>query len=138
MAAAGFGRENDDKEIRRVMAEEQALPKMLVTERAEAPKDKSVLETPQGKPDVEVVAMPMWKLALVRGIRTYLQSLVGFILAGGTGAAQAVGVNLPVGDFWKLLIACGSLAVAPAVISLLQNAVEILSKLDSTNPGVRA
>ena len=93
-------------------------------------------EEPPKYPDVFI--MTWWQQALIRGGRVYLQSLVGFLLAAGTGAAAAVGVNLPVGDFGKLLLSAGSMAVAPAVISLLQNSIEILTKLDSSNPQVRA
>jgi len=102
--------------------------KVVMTERAgEAPPTSAV-----------VITLKWWQQALIRCCRVYLQSLVGFILAAGTGAAAAVGVDLPVGDFGKLLLSAGSMAVAPAVISLIQNSIEILSKLDSTSPQVRA
>ena len=103
--------------------------------------DKVVMTAREGEPPPtrpEVIILKWWQQALIRGSRVYLQSLVGFLLAAGTGAAAAVGVNLPVGDFGKLLLSAGSMAVAPAVISLLQNSIEILSKLDSSNPQVRA
>ncbi len=113
------------------------LPKILLTEREESPADKTVLPTPTGKSDVIVVTMPAWERVAVRTGRVYLQSLVGFLIAGGTGAAAAVGVNLPVGDFGKLMLASASLAVAPAVISLIQNTIELLGKLDTSNPQLR-
>lgn len=74
--------------------------------------------------------MIWWQQALVRTVRTYLQGLVGFLMAGGTGAADAVGVPLPAHDFLALLGVSAGLAVAPAIIALLQNAVELLSKLE--------
>ena len=86
----------------------------------------------------DVVILTWWQQALIRGARVYLQSLVGFLLAAGTGAAAAVGVNLPVGDFGKLLLSAGSMAVAPAFISLIQNSIEMLTKLDSSSPQLRA
>src|ERR1051325_179376 len=88
--------------------------------------------------NLEVVVLTWWQQALIRGARVYLQNLVGIILAAGTGAAAAVGVNLPVNDFARLLLSAASIAIAPAVVSILQNSIEILSKLDSTNPTVRA
>lgn len=87
---------------------------------------------------VTVISMPPWKIALVRCARVYLQSLVGFLLAAGTGLTAAVGLTMPVGDFGKLLVTCASLAIAPAAISLIQNVIELLAKLDATNPTLRA
>src|SRR4029079_14548158 len=86
----------------------------------------------------EIIVLTWWQQALIRGSRVYLQSLVGFLLAAGTGAAAAVGVNLPVGDFGKLLLSAGRRAVAAAVISLIQNSIEMLTKLDSSSPQLRA
>jgi len=116
----------------------EALPKILVTDREDAPADKSVLRTPSGEPNVRIVAMSMVSQAGIRALRTFLQSLVGFILAVGTGAAGAVGINVPAGDFVALVMSSASLAVAPAAISLIQNAIEILTKLDSSTPQMRA
>lgn len=113
------------------------LEKVLVTERPGAPRDNAILGSPLGR-DVKVVAMPWWKQTAIRTLRTYLQSLVGFLLAGGTGLAGAVGVPMPAYDFWALLQSSAGLALAPAVISLLQNGIEILAKLDSNNPEIRA
>lgn len=103
--------------------------------------DKVVMTERKGEPppkNPEVLVLTWWQQALIRGSRVYLQSLLGFLLAAGTGAAAAVGVNLPVGDFGKLLLSAGSMAVAPAVISLIQNSIEMLTKLDSSNPQLRA
>lgn len=84
-----------------------------------------------------LVALAPWKIAGIRALRVYLQSLVGFLLAGGSGAAGAVGITMPVGDFGALLVSCASLAVAPAAISLIQNVIELLAKIDQTNPTLR-
>lgn len=109
---------------------------VVVTAGEQAPLDRSILTTPEGKEDLQVVTMTWWKQAAIRTARTYLQGLVGFLVAAGSGAAGALGIQLPVHDFADLLLTSASLAVAPAVIALLQNAVEILGKLDS--PGTRA
>ena len=102
--------------------------------------DKVVMTEREGepRPHPQVIILKWWEQALIRGSRVYLQSLVGFLLAAGTGAAAAVGVNLAVGDFAKLLLTAGSMAVAPAAISLIQNSIEMLTKLDSSNPQLRA
>lgn len=112
--------------------------KVVVTERPDGPVSGTTVVTPAGQPNVEVVTMGVWKQVGIRVLRTYLQSLLGFILAVGTGAAGAVGINIPAKDFMTLIISSASLAVAPAVISLLQNAVEILTRLDEKNPSLRA
>lgn len=103
--------------------------------------NKVIMTEREGEPlpkNPQVLIFTWWQQALIRGTRVYLQSLVGFLLAAGTGAAAAVGVNLPVGDFGKLLLSAGSMAVAPAIISLIQNSIEMLTKLDSSNPQIRA
>jgi hypothetical protein len=103
-------------------------PKTVVTDRADA---RSVLNP-------EIVPMPAWQIALVRTARVYLQSLAGFVTAGATGFAGAVGVPLAVGDFSTLLVQAASLAVAPAAMTLLQNAIELLASIDTKNPAFRA
>lgn len=85
---------------------------------------------------VTVQTMPWYKMIAIRASRVYLQSLVGFLLAGSTGLAEAAGV--PLGQFGNLLGTAATMAVAPAVLSLLMNAIEFLTKLDMTNPGLRA
>jgi hypothetical protein len=116
----------------------QPAEKVLITERATAPADDSVLKTPVGSADVQVITMTWYSQVGIRFLRTYLQSLLGFILAVGSGAAGGVGIHIPVGDFGDLLLKSAGLAVAPAVVSLLQNSIEILSRLDVTKPEVRA
>ncbi len=45
---------------------------------------------------------------------------------------------LPAAGFGVVLLNAASLALAPAVVSLLQNAIELLARLDVTNPKARA
>lgn len=113
------------------MAKEEKI-KILTTERPEGPEHESTLRTPSGELNVEIVTQSWWAQALIRFGRTYLQGLVGFLVAGG--AASVAGVNIGVGDFWN----AAGLAFAPAVISLIHNAIELLTKLDVTNPELRA
>jgi hypothetical protein len=86
---------------------------------------------------VTVVTMPAWQIAGVRTVRVYLQSLLGFLTAAGTGYATAIGVVMPVGDFGHLFVVSASLAVAPAAFTLLQNVIELLAKIDASNPTLR-
>lgn len=87
---------------------------------------------------VTVIQMPAWQIALVRTARVYLQTLVGVLIAGGTGLAGAVGVQMPAGDFSRMLISAASLAVAPAAVTFIQNVIELLAKLDTLKPTLRA
>jgi len=108
--------------------------KVLVTATPEGPKDKSVLKTPAGESNITVVTQSMWAQVAIRVLRTYLQGLVGFLVAGGVGLTAP----LEIPGFYAMFLNAASLALAPAVISLLQNALEILTKLDSSNPQIRA
>lgn len=85
-----------------------------------------------------LVALSPLRIVLTRAARVYVQSLVGFLTAVLTGAAGAAGVTVTAGDFWHQLVVCASLAVAPAVMSLLMNVAELLGKIDETSPQLRA
>lgn len=108
--------------------------KTLVTEREDGPVDGSVLRTPSGQANLTVVTQSWWMQVLIRVARTYTQGLVGFIVAGTAGLPGP----LPAAGFGTILLNAASLSIAPAVVSLLQNGVEILARLDATNPGIRA
>lgn len=97
-----------------------------------------LVRTPEGSSDVMLVALPPWKMVLVRVTRVYLQSVLGFLIAASSGAVTELGIKLPPGDFYGLLLTCCLLGVAPATISLIQNTVEILTQLDTSNPSLRA
>jgi hypothetical protein len=120
------------------------VEKVLVTAGPEAPRDGSIIETPHGKRDLQVKVMSKIAQILIRTLRTYLQSFVGFLVAGGTGAigavTDAVGVeiNIPARDFLDLCVIAASMSLAPAVISFLQNTVELLADLEKGKPELRA
>ena len=123
----------DDNKIEPVKPLEPV--KTLVTRRAETADDVAATNA---QPDgVTIVARPAWMIMLVRTARVYLQTLVGILLAGGTGVAGAVGVNLPMHDFVSLFWSAAGLSLAPAAITLIQNAIELLAKLDVTAPTLR-
>lgn len=88
--------------------------------------------------DVDIVTMPWWQIILVRAARVYLMSVIGLLGSVGTGAAAASGVQMPVGDFTTLLVACLGASIGPAVVSILTNGAELLAKLDQTKPELRA
>ena len=87
---------------------------------------------------VETIAMPWWRIVLVRTARVYVQGVFGFLTAAATGYAAKVGVNLGANDFVGLLQVSLSLAVAPAAFTLLQNIGELLANLDEKHPTLRA
>lgn len=86
---------------------------------------------------VEIVPMPWWQIVLVRAGRVYIQGLSTFLLSNAAGATTAV-TGMPIGDFGNSLMIAASLAVAPAVGSLLLNIGELLAKLDQSHPTFRA
>lgn len=87
---------------------------------------------------LQTIAMPAWQIVLVRTLRVYVQSLAGFLTASATGYAASVGVQVDAKSFWGLVTVSASLAVAPAVFTLLQNVGELLAKLDNVRPTFRA
>lgn len=107
---------------------------VVVTESPTSPADATVLKTKTGESNIEVITMQWWVQVLIRVGRTYAQGVVGFLVAGSAGLPGP----LPASGFMNVMLNAASLAVAPAVVSLLQNAVEILSKLDASNPQLRA
>ena len=120
------------------MADKLNEIKILVTDRPENPEDKSILRTPSGEANVEVVTMSIYSQVGVRVLRTFLQGWLGFILTLASPAGEAVGIKLPAMDFVGVLLTSASLAVAPAVIGAIQNAVELLTQLDTNSPKLRA
>jgi hypothetical protein len=105
--------------------------KTVVTQRTDMVTDTQVN-------NVAIILMKPIEIVLVRALRVYLQTLIGLLGALGTGAAATVGVTLTVGDFWHLLVASASIAIAPAFMSILLNTVELLAKWDASNPQLRA
>jgi hypothetical protein len=75
-----------------------------------------------------------FKLVLVRVVRTYLQTLLGLLTAGMAGGATGL---LPFVDFQDLLVKSASLAIAPAVVSAIQNVLEVMAKWDESKPELR-
>lgn len=96
-------------------------PTTVMTERAEpGPSSDLVAHTRKNEPNINVVARPWYVMVLVRVARVYVQSVLGLLTANATGV-------IDIDNFTKILIG----ASFPALVSLLQNTVEILSKLDT-------
>ena len=109
----------------------------VMTERTEpGPSANMNAVTRASEPDVKIIALPWWQMIGVRVARNYLQGLLGFLTAGAMGIDDALGV--PMSAFGNAFVASASLAVAPAVVCLIQNALEILTKIDITQPQIRA
>lgn len=106
----------------------------IVTERADGIEQTTKAVTPADQPNVIVQPMPWYRIVLVRAARVYVQSLIGGLTV--TPAAVAAGV-LPA-EFAFSLQNAALLAVGPAVMSVLQNAAELLARLDESHPQLRA
>ncbi len=108
--------------------------KTIVTERAEGIDNPTIATTDPGDPNIHVQPMPWWQIVGVRAARVYLQSLVSFLTV--TPVAIAAGV-LPQ-EFAMSVYQAALMAVAPAGLSFLQNALELLVRLDESLPKLRA
>lgn len=107
----------------------------VVTKRADTVPETVVAETPISTPtDVKIVAMHWARIVGIRGLRMYLQTVIGLLTAAGLGADGGMMPN----DFMPLLQAVLQLALAPLLMSLLQNSLELLSKVDVNYPQMRA
>ena len=126
--------------------------KVVVTARPKAPRDKSIVETPAGKKDLQVIIMGWAHQAVVRTMRTYVQTVLGNLANVGVVGAVAVTAFANLSpeehaaiqraysalEFWQVLLIAFSTAVAPAVVTFLHNAIELLAKLDEKGPEWRA
>lgn len=108
-----------------------------------------IAQTPGPSPDVRVIALPSWRIVLIRVLRVYMQSFVGFLgaltsgmlaptMAAGSGStAMQVQAILP-HAFWGQVLVAASVACVPTFITLAQNALELLTRLDESHPQLRA
>jgi hypothetical protein len=116
-----------------------AVP-VLVTDRDGAPKDGAVIKTPPGRADLVVQLMTPLFQVIVRTLRTLLQSFIGFLAAGalGKGVLGSLGVEIQPNDLWAVVQAAFGLALFPALMAFLQNALELTIRLDEHFPKSRA
>lgn len=83
---------------------------------------------------VKVKGMPVWKLLLVRVSRMYLQVFLGLLSLDGLGAVEMSG---PIRN-WGMIEAAMVTSLIPTLVAFAQNLLEYLTKLDVTNPELRA
>jgi hypothetical protein len=113
---------------------------VLATERQGAPRDGAIVVTPSGRSDLLIRVMSPLAQVLVRTLRTFLQSFVGFLAAGalGKGVLGSLGVEIQPNDLLDVTQAAFGLALFPTVMSFAQNALELTAKLDEMWPKARA
>lgn len=109
----------------------------VVTSRADG-FAKNVLATTVASttPNVLVKALSPLRIVATRVARVYLQSLVGMLAVVMTGIASDSLVTP--NDFGGKLWMAAGFALAPSTITLLQNALELLTRLDESRPELRA
>jgi hypothetical protein len=113
-------------------------PTVVVAERPELPTD-TVARTPAGMADLRVVVMNGAAMVAVRAARTFLQVFVAALIGAAAGpSVPVVSDALPPSQAGERLLAAVYLAAIAALISAAQNAAELLGKLDSSHPELRA
>jgi hypothetical protein len=110
---------------------------------AATPDAPAVIVTPRdGQQVVGVILKEMSPLAQagVRGLRTYIQCLLGFLVSAlaSKPALESVGVIVPPSDFLPILVTSAGFALAPTVLAFGWNLVEILNQWDARFPKTRA
>ncbi len=113
-------------------------PKVVVTESTANPVD-TVARTPAGMADLCVVVMRPLSIVLVRALRTGIQAFLAALGLGALGP-MLVGVSdvLPPGSLGEKLLAALYVGALAALLTALQNAVELLAEWDTTHPKLRA
>ncbi len=84
-----------------------------------------------------VESMPVWKMVAIRVLRAYLQTFLGLWGAQASGIIS-IKVELSFAAQWGLIGSVLLAALAPTFLSLVQNAVEFLTDLDTRAPRWRA
>jgi hypothetical protein len=117
------------------------VTKTVVVERDETPKslESRKLETPGHSDDIKVVVMTGLMVILVRSGRTFLQVLLASLIGVVAGSSVPVVSDvLPPAQFGERFVAALYLASISALVTALQNAVELFAKIDARFPEWRA
>lgn len=87
--------------------------------------------------DTEVIVstMSIARMITVRVMRMYLQTFLGLLGANSTGV---IDLTDAISSTWPALANVALVALAPTVISLAQNALEFLTRIDVNYPQLRA
>ena len=94
--------------------------------------DGGLAQTQRGMPNILLVVISPARIVVVRAIKTLLNTMVGILGIGSTGAAAAMG--LPISDFSDLLLKAFYIGLSAAAGSVLLTLAEIFSRLDANAP----
>lgn len=93
---------------------------------------------------ITVVKVGPVKLILIRVLRTFIQSFLGFagLLVFGSFALDAGDWakwldSTYLLDLWRRILVCAIVALAISLVSLLQNVAEFLARVDVNQPTLR-
>lgn len=81
--------------------------------------------------------MPIWQQILVRVLRTYIQTFLGFVALLNIGNVVPGGAIPTTTDASQSLVLALWAALFPTIVALLQNSLEFLVKLDKNAPQLR-
>lgn len=111
----------------------------IVTQRGTSPDATVTAVTPSDQPNVTVQPITIAKRITIRAVKTYLQSLVGFLLtAGFTGSVAPNVAPVPLQTFTDVALTAAVAALVPAAMSALTNLLILFTRLDESNPSVMA
>jgi hypothetical protein len=88
-------------------------------------------------PVIVLTPMPVWQQVGVRVVRVYLQTFLGLWSVNGLGVIDLSKVTI-FGEQWNAIAMLMLLAIAPAFVTLCQNALEFLTEMDQRRPTLRA
>lgn len=94
----------------------------------------TVAQTPHGIPNVVVNLVSPALAIAIRFVNFYLTTLIGLVPAALTPKGAEVMDALGAKDFFQVLVACGSIAVAPATLNLLKDLVTLFGDLEKKHP----
>lgn len=104
----------------------------VMTKREEPGPSKNLMaETREGEPNIRIISLPWWAMIGIRVLRVYVQGVIGFLGTGFVGLTDGT-------TMWNTFLHALLLAIPPAVVSLFMNSAEIMAKVDTNNPVVRA
>jgi len=107
---------------------------VIVAKTADTVQKPTMLETPEGQPDLMIVPVHPAKIIAIRAIRAYLTCFQGLFAAGAVGADRGMLPN----DLGALLWGIAGLSVGAAVASVINNTTELFTALANKYPIMRA
>lgn len=107
---------------------------IVVAKRSDSLQHPTVIETPEGQPDVTLIPVHPVKIIALRAARAYMTCFQGLFAAGITPLDQGV-LPSQLGD---LLWAIAGLSIGAAVASVINNTTELFTALADKYPIMRA